>query len=135
MKYILTNENCLIWQTSQSEKVSLCVVCYRCYHAKQTPEFCWVAARVTLGLWTILGPLGYRIKSCFRQKFCQTKRNLLMHFGQISLDNWKAHSSLYINTQTRNAQNNDMFYYFLIDSLNAEFKTTILLYAKNYTIN
>ena len=63
-----------------------------------------------------------------------TTRNLLTHYGQVSLDNTRAHAVTYVNTQTRDAQDNDMFYYFLSDSLTNEFRTTVLLYADVYTV-
>ena len=63
-----------------------------------------------------------------------TTRNLLTHCGQVSLDNTRAHAATYVNTQTRDAQDNDMFYYFLADSLTNEFRTTVLLYADIYTV-
>ena len=40
----------------------------------------------------------------------------------------------YVNTPTRDAQDNDMFYYFLADSLMNEFRTTVLLYSEVYTV-
>ena len=45
-----------------------------------------------------------------------TTRNLLTHYGQVSLDNTRAHAITYVNTPTRDAQDNDMSYYFLADS-------------------
>ena len=63
-----------------------------------------------------------------------TTRNLLTHYGQVSLDNTRAHATTYFNTPTRDAQDNDMFYYFLADSLTSEFRTTVLLYADVYTV-
>ena len=63
-----------------------------------------------------------------------TTRNLLTHYGQVSLDNTRAHAVTYVNTPTRDAQDNDMFYYFLSDSLTNEFRTTVLLYADVYTV-
>ena len=63
-----------------------------------------------------------------------TTRNLLTHYGQVSLDNTRAHATSYVNTPTRNAQDNDMFYYFLADSLTSDFRTTVLLYADVYTV-
>ena len=62
-----------------------------------------------------------------------TTRNLLMHYGQVSLDNTRAHATTHVNTPTRDAQDNDMFYYFLADSLTSDFRTTVLLYADIYT--
>ena len=63
-----------------------------------------------------------------------TTRNLLTHYGQVSLDNTRAHAVTYVNTPTRDAQDNDMFYYFLADSLTNEFQATVLLYADTYTV-
>ena len=63
-----------------------------------------------------------------------TTRNLLTHYGQVSLDNTRAHAMTYVNTPTRDAQDNDMFYYFLADSLTTDFRTTVLLYADVYTV-
>ena len=63
-----------------------------------------------------------------------TTRNLLTHYGQVSLDNTRAHAMSYVNTPTRDAQDNDMFYYFLADSLTSDFRTTVVLYADVYTM-
>ena len=63
-----------------------------------------------------------------------TTRNLLTHYGQVSLDNARAHATSYMGTPTRDAQDNDMFYYFLADSLTNEFCATVLLYADTYTV-
>ena len=63
-----------------------------------------------------------------------TTRNLLTHYGQVSLDNTRAHAVTYVNTPTRDTQDNDMFYYFLSDSLTNEFCTTVLLYTDVYTV-
>ena len=50
-----------------------------------------------------------------------TTRNLLTHYGQVSLDNMTAHAMTYVNTPTRDAKDNDMLYYFLADSLTNDF--------------
>ena len=63
-----------------------------------------------------------------------TTRNLLTHYGQVSLDNTRAQAVTYVNTPTRDVQDNDMFYYFLADSLANEFRTTVLLYADIYMV-
>ena len=63
-----------------------------------------------------------------------TTRNLLTQYGQVSLDNTRAHAATYVNMQTRDAQDNDMFYYSLADSLTNEFRTMVLLYADIYTV-
>ena len=62
-----------------------------------------------------------------------TTRNLLTHFGQVSIENTRAHATTYVTSPTRDAQDNDMFYYFLADSLTNEFHTMVLLYADVYT--
>ena len=63
-----------------------------------------------------------------------TTRNFLTHYGQVSLENTRAHALTYVNTPTRDAQDNDMFYYFLADSLTNDFRTTVLLYADVYSV-
>ena len=62
-----------------------------------------------------------------------TTWNLLTHYGQVSIEKMRAHASTYVNSPTRDAQDNDMFYYFLVDSLTNAFHTTVLLYADVYT--
>ena len=59
-----------------------------------------------------------------------TTRNLLTHYGQVSLDNTRTHAVTYVNTPTRDAQD----IYFLADSLMTDFRTTVLLYADVYTM-
>ena len=63
-----------------------------------------------------------------------TTRNILTHHGQVSLENTRTHAATYVNMPTRYAQDNEMFYYFLADSLTNEFRTTELLYAEVYTV-
>ena len=63
-----------------------------------------------------------------------TTWNLLTHYGQLSLDNTRAHAVTYMNMPTRDTQDNNMFYYFLADSLTNEFRTTVLLYADIYMV-
>ena len=63
-----------------------------------------------------------------------TTSNLLTHYGQVSIENTRAHAITYINSPTRNAQDNNMFYYFLADSLTNDFHTMVLLYADVYTV-
>ena len=58
-----------------------------------------------------------------------TTRKRLTHYGQVSLDNTSTHAMTYVNTPTRDVQDNDMFYYFIADSLTNDFRTTVLLYA------
>ena len=61
-------------------------------------------------------------------------RNLLIHYGQVSLENTRTHTTTYVNMPMRDAQDNDMFYYFLADSLTKEFRTMVLLYADVYSV-
>ena len=63
-----------------------------------------------------------------------TTRNILTHHGQVSLENTRTHAMTYVNTPTRDAEDNDMFYYFLVDSLTNKFHTMVLLYAEVYTV-
>ena len=63
-----------------------------------------------------------------------TTRNILTHYGQVSLENTRTHATTYVNTPTRDTQDNDMFYYFLADSLTNEFRATVLLYSDVYTV-
>ena len=39
-----------------------------------------------------------------------TTRNILTPYGQVSLENTRTHTVTYVNTPTRDAQDNDMFY-------------------------
>ena len=64
-----------------------------------------------------------------------TTRNLLTHYGQVTLSNCTDHGLSYVSTQTRNAPNNDMLYYFLVDSLESKFRAKALLYAECYSAN
>ena len=63
-----------------------------------------------------------------------TTWNLLTHYGLLSIENTRAHTVIYVNTPTRDTQDNDMFYYFLADSLTNDIRTMILLYTDIYTI-
>ena len=63
-----------------------------------------------------------------------TTWNLLTHYRQVSFENTRTHAATYINAPTREAEDNDMSDYFLVDSLTNEFHTTVLLYADAYTV-
>ena len=63
-----------------------------------------------------------------------TMRKLLTHYGQVSLENSRIHATTYVNTPTRDAQGNDMYYYFLADSLTNDFRTTVVLYTDVYSV-
>ena len=64
-----------------------------------------------------------------------TIRNLLTHYGQVSIDNVCTHAVTFIGTQTRNAEDNDMFYYFIMDSLTPTFHAKLLLHSNIYLMN
>ena len=64
-----------------------------------------------------------------------TTRNLLTHYGQATVSNCTDHGLTYVSTQTRNAQHNDMLYYFLVDSLESKSRAKVLLYAESYSTN
>ena len=61
-------------------------------------------------------------------------RNLLTHYRQVSLENTRTHATTYVNTPMRDAQDNNMFYYFLADLLTNDFRTTVLLYVDVYSV-
>ena len=44
------------------------------------------------------------------------------------------HAMTFVNTPTRDAQDNDMFYYLLAESLTNKFWTTVILYADMYSV-
>ena len=64
-----------------------------------------------------------------------SKRNLLTHYGQVSIDNACTHVAMYIVTQTRNVQDNNMLYYFIINLLPPSFCTKLLLHIYIYLVN
>ena len=64
-----------------------------------------------------------------------TTRNLLTHYGQVTLSNCTDHGSSYVSTQTRDAQNNNMLYYFLVDSLESKFRAKVLLCVESHSTN
>ena len=61
-------------------------------------------------------------------------RNLITHYGQVSLENTRTHAMTYVNMPMRDAQDNNMFYYFIADSLTNNFRTTVLFYTDVYTV-
>ena len=64
-----------------------------------------------------------------------TTRNLLTHYGHVILSNCTDHGSSYVSTQTSDALNNDMLYFFLVDSLESKFRAKVLLYVESYSTN
>jgi hypothetical protein len=61
-------------------------------------------------------------------------RNLLINFGQLTLENCRAHATTYYNTQTRNAQNSMFLYQFLHESLTEEAKAVMVSNLALYSI-
>ena len=61
-----------------------------------------------------------------------TTRNMLMHYGQVTIDNVCAHVTTYVGMHTRGTQDNDMFYYVLVNSPTPSF---ILLPSTVYLVN
>ena len=45
------------------------------------------------------------------------------------------HAVTYTGTQTREAQNSEMLYHFLMNSVTTEFTTKLVLYQEDYTMN
>ena len=45
------------------------------------------------------------------------------------------HAATYTGTQTREAQNSEMLYHFLMNSVTMEFTTKLVLYQEDYTMN
>ena len=64
-----------------------------------------------------------------------TTRNLFKQYGQVTLSNCTDDGASYVSTQTRDAQNNNMHYYFLVDSLESKFRAKVLLYAESNSTN
>ena len=64
-----------------------------------------------------------------------TPRDLIREYGCLSMTNCQAHAGTYIDQPMRQAQNSQMLYTFLIESITPSFKGQVLLYQTNYTIN
>ena len=62
-------------------------------------------------------------------------RELLTDYNRISMDKINGHATTYTGTQTREAQNSEMLYHFLMNSVTMEFTTKLVLYQEDYTIN
>ena len=45
------------------------------------------------------------------------------------------HATTYTGTQTREAQNSEMLYHFLMNSVTTEFTSKLVLYQEDYTMN
>ncbi len=64
----------------------------------------------------------------------QGTRSLLTHYGQITLEQIRAHAAGYANAQTCTAQNNFMLYTCLAASISPEAKAKAMLYTAEYFI-
>ena len=63
----------------------------------------------------------------------QTTRNLLNEYGQLTMEEVKNHAQTnWTNQPMRDAQNSEMMYHFLFESLDDSFKATVLLKKSNY---
>jgi len=61
-------------------------------------------------------------------------RSILTHYGQVTLDQVRAHMTTYINAQTHAAQNNLMLYTCLAASIAPEVKARVMVYHQDYHI-
>ena len=62
-------------------------------------------------------------------------RELLTDYGRISMVKINSHAMAYTGTQTREAQNSEMLYHFLMNSVTMEFTTKLVMYQEDYTMN
>jgi hypothetical protein len=61
--------------------------------------------------------------------------SILDQYGNISMDECRAHATLYMNARNRNTQNSVMLYQFLLNSIEEKWKTTLLSKMAIYSIN
>ena len=62
-------------------------------------------------------------------------RSLLYDYGQLTTAEVKTHAqNQWMNQHTRDAQNAEMLYHFLFESLDENFKATVLLKNHNYQV-
>ena len=62
-------------------------------------------------------------------------RELLSDYGRVNMDDISNHATTYTGMQTREAQNSEMLYHFLMNSVTTEFTTKLVLYQEDYMIN
>ncbi|KAL7575398.1 hypothetical protein ACA910_007306 [Epithemia clementina (nom. ined.)] len=60
--------------------------------------------------------------------------HLITEYGQVTQAQVRAHTTTYVGTQMRNAQNSDMLYHFLMALLTSSFKCQVLLHGEDYTV-
>jgi len=61
-------------------------------------------------------------------------RSLLTHYGQITLDQVRAHAAIYVNTQMQAVQNNLLLYTCLAASITPEAKAKAMIFHQDYHI-
>ena len=61
--------------------------------------------------------------------------NMLKHYGNVTLDQVRDHAKLYVNTETRAAQDSYQLAECIFQSLTKEARNTVTLYSDEYTIN
>ena len=59
-------------------------------------------------------------------------RELQSDYGRISMAEINGHAATYTGTQTRAAQNSEMLYDFLMNSVTTEFTTKLVLYQEEF---
>ena len=62
-------------------------------------------------------------------------RNLISHFGMVSLANCQAHANGHVGQNTRMAQDSMMLYFFVFGSLSESAKEVIIADKESYTVN
>ena len=62
-------------------------------------------------------------------------KDLVKQYASVTMTQVTARANQYIGTQTRDAQNSDMLYNLLIESLTEDFKAQVLLFVNDFTIN
>lgn len=60
-------------------------------------------------------------------------RNLLTNFGQISLENCRAHAITVASVESRNAQNDVMLYFLLVNSMTKDARTKAMAVVSDHT--
>ena len=61
--------------------------------------------------------------------------NIIQEYGSLTMLNVPFHTTAYVGQLTRQAQNMQMLYHFIIKSLTSTFMGQVLLYQSHYKIN
>jgi hypothetical protein len=62
-------------------------------------------------------------------------RDLIHDYGRLSLQEVRTHAATYVAIENRLAQNSNMLYLLLADSMTPEFKNKVLLHVADFTVN